>query len=898
MRKQRSLTSRPFALSLSLCCIIATVSAAIAVAPSGGVASAQGMAMVGTRALPPAAAKDLGSTPAMDRIRVDVALKPRDPAALSTFASAVSTPGSALYRHYLAKGQFASVFGPTPAAIAAVRSTLIARGLPVGGVSGSGLLLSMTATPRQIQSAFGATMHAFRLASGRVVEANVSAPFLPARIAPLVEGVVGLDGFFTYRPASLQPVKSPHHVVPTARRLIKGQPVPCSSAVKVGAWSGPNIATAYDMDPFYIAGDFGAGRSIDLFELAPFDDKVIAAYAHCYGMRNPRITIEKVDGGATGAPDGEDEVDIEDTLSLAPKAKIYVYEAKGGDGLDEYGYIAQQDNAKVVSISWGGCESASNTGTYVVENTQFVVMEVQGQSVFASSGDKGSPGYCGGPPSFPVLNTQDPTSLPYVTGVGGTNLLKTGNPPGTPPTETAWTGSGGGISSIWAMPSWQLQSTPGVLNSYSQGALCGEPSGQYCREVPDVSANAGIGYDVYVSTAHSGNQWQSIGGTSLAAPTWAAITLLTDDSTSTCRAHPVGFLNPALYKLAVSTPADFNDITTGNNADGLPAANGAYPATVGYDMASGLGTPAAANLAQSLCRASLWSPSTMMANTTSYGPISIAANGPLLYAAFNAVAGYGTKVIHAMTYDGYHWSASAPVSSQGNWYGAVSAPTMAVEDGHPVLVWTDSYSGNVEVMSSSSAGFAWGKPVVIGQRLAKSSMSPAVAEADGNLFVVYKGKTNDNLYWSFDSGGTWSKPAQLPGADTPYAPSIVYSPNSLAFVVAWTTKSHQLERAYLTIFGQARPAVKIPFQSNAGPALSVLGSRLYIAWKGIKPNDVFYSSSSLATLKYWSSPQAVPGATTNVTPSLSSGGATLYAAWTNFHSARPFFTASDQPQAP
>jgi subtilase family serine protease len=887
MIRALSLASRPFALSL--CCIIAMVSAAVGVAPAGGVAAAQRMAAVGTRVSPPAGARDLGPARGTRRIRVDVALKPRDPAALSAFVGAVSTPGSALYRHYLAQGQFASVFAPTPAAIAAVRSTLIARGLDVGSVSSDGLVLSMTATAGQIQSAFGATMHVFRLASGRVVEANVSAPVLPARIAPLVEGVVGLDGFFTYQPASLLPAGRALHIAP-AGRLIKGQPAPCSSAIHAGGATGPNIAAAYDMDPFYNAGDFGAGRSIDLFELGPYDAKVVIAYEHCYHAHTP-IRNVPVDGGATGPPRGEDEVDIEDIMSLAPKAKIFVYESTPSNGLDQLIRIAGADNAKVVSISWLGCENTSNKSFYASQNDEFKVMAAQGQSVFVASGDHGSE--CYSPPSSPVLNVGDPPAQPDVTAVGGTVLKYLGNPPGTAPTESAWSAGGGGISSVWRMQPWQLQSTPGVINSYSTGSLCGAPSGQYCRELPDVSANAGVGYDMYVSSS-TGNVWKGVAGTSLASPTWAAITILTDDSTNACRAHPVGFLNPALYRLAVSTPADFNDITTGTNDNGNPAANGAYPATKGYDMATGLGTPAAANLAQSLCGASLWTPPAAVSTAVSYGAISIAASGPLLYAAFDE----SNHVMYAMTYDGFQWSAPAPVAVGGFWLQALFPPTMAVVSGHPVLVWTDVSSGKVEVSTSNTAGLAWSKPVVIAQGVAKSSATPAVAVANGALFVVYKGKTNDKLYYSFNSGRGWSKQAQMKGAVTPYAPSIVFPPSSLALVVAWTTKSRQMARAYLSIFGP-RPPVKIPGHTNAGPALAVLGSRLYVAWKGIKPNDVFYSSASDAqNLRSWTPERTIPGSITKVNPSLTSGGATLYAAWTNPRSAHPLFSASDQPQLP
>jgi hypothetical protein len=94
--------------------------------------------------------------------------------------------------------------------------------------------------------------------------------------------------------------------------------------------------------------------------------------------------------------------------------------------------------------------------------------------------------------------------------------------------------------------------------------------------------------------------WQGIGGTSVAAPTWAAMIALTN-SLPQCHGIPIGFANPALYEAAASAYAtDFNDVTSGNND--LTGLNGSqFPAAVGYDMASGLGTPNAAALGPALC---------------------------------------------------------------------------------------------------------------------------------------------------------------------------------------------------------------------------------------------------------------------------------------------------------
>ena len=127
---------------------------------------------------------------------------------------------------------------------------------------------------------------------------------------------------------------------------------------------------------------------------------------------------------------------------------------------------------------------------------------------------------------------------------------------------------------------------------------CGAAVGSYCREVPDVSADADP-YTGYVID-YDGS-WTGIGGTSAAAPLWAAFMALTDASSS-CGGKPVGFANPALYGVAggASYTSAFQDITVGNN-DYTESNSGLYPAGAGYDMASGLGTPDAAVLAPLLC---------------------------------------------------------------------------------------------------------------------------------------------------------------------------------------------------------------------------------------------------------------------------------------------------------
>jgi hypothetical protein len=161
------------------------------------------------------------------------------------------------------------------------------------------------------------------------------------------------------------------------------------------------------------------------------------------------------------------------------------------------------------------------------------------------------------------------------------------------------------------MPGYQRNAAPSlhVIGPGSTGGTCASSNG-WCREVPDVSADADptTGYIIYWNgqggDPTSPQGWQAVGGTSAAAPLWAAL-LADADSSSACHGSAVGFADPALYSAASSAYGNyFNDVTSGNN-DFTGTNGGLYPAGPGYDMASGLGTPKAGALAAALCANSL-----------------------------------------------------------------------------------------------------------------------------------------------------------------------------------------------------------------------------------------------------------------------------------------------------
>ena len=146
----------------------------------------------------------LGGLSGKTVLHVDVELSPRDPAGLASFATAVSTPGNALYHHYLARGQLASRFGPTADAVTTVTNELHADGLTVGPISSNHQTIHVTASAARLAKAFSTSFETYRLSTGRIAYANTEAPLFSASAAPAVQGVIGLDNLSLPRPVGLE----------------------------------------------------------------------------------------------------------------------------------------------------------------------------------------------------------------------------------------------------------------------------------------------------------------------------------------------------------------------------------------------------------------------------------------------------------------------------------------------------------------------------------------------------------------------------------------------------------------------------------------------------------------------------------------------------------------------
>jgi subtilase family serine protease len=572
------------------------------------------------------------------RLRLTVTLKPRDPAALAAYATAVSTPGSPSYHHYLSPDQFGRRFGATAAQLRTIRGAFARHGLRLGDASAGRLSIPLAADVSTIERGLDVQLRRVREPGGRAVVAATRAPAIAAGAATGVQSIVGLDSSSAPQPLTrrarhpgllAQPLDSAAATQPTgtSTATTAAGPQPCSAATTAagqnGGYTDNQLATAYGFTDLYRAGDDGAGTTVAVYELQPDSPSDISAFESCYGINTP-ISYVSVDGGAGhGAGSDEAAFDIENLIGFAPGAKVLVYQgpnaqtgAPGSGPYDTFAAIINQDRAQIVSVSWGGCEAQLGRADARAENTLFQQAAVQGQSIVAADGDNGAQDCASrSGPDYNQLSVDDPAAQPYVTGVGGTTLQ------GLSPEvyETAWNSkhdsagpstmagsTGGGVSSFWPMPPAQLRAAKslGVLSSLASSSHCGHSHG-YCREVPDVSIDADptTGYVVYWNGAGTvvgaAAGWQVLGGTSGGAPVWAALLALADSSPA-CAGKPIGYANPALYRAASSSYArDFHDVMQGNNDFGVTTQG--FSATRGYDLATGLGTPDATRLVASLC---------------------------------------------------------------------------------------------------------------------------------------------------------------------------------------------------------------------------------------------------------------------------------------------------------
>ena len=528
---------------------------------------------------PPAGAADQGPLAGTQALQLSVVLPPSNSDTMQEILSQLYDPHSDLFHKWLAPGQFVQEFAPSTSEINTVTSWL--HGVGLTDTSASDFSVDVTASAANVASALGTSFERYQTSSGHKGYLSMQVPLIPQSLAGgEISAILGLNTVTTFQ----SQIDSESSIASKTQGALQPDADGLTACAAAQAAAGPgyytldSLGAAYGIGSLLANGQSGQSETIGLYELASSSSFDVSQYKSCFGLTNPFSTVNVDGGGGTVGGTGTEEADadIEQAATQAPNATLISYEGpnSGSGPYDTWNQIVSSDTAQIVSTSWGLCEPLAESDDFVSSfSTLFVQAAAQGQTVLSASGDGGSEG-CDSADKSTALEVTYPASDPSMTGVGGTNLLGPGD-------EVGWIDSGGGISRYQADPSWQ----PVDWHWTSPG----NPCGLNCRQVPDISANAGVGMVIY-----QGGSWTVVGGTSLAAPMIAGLVADRNDGCSASTGDFAPLLNGAnaqgLYGTALT------DITSGNN-DATDTYDGAdYPASVGYDVVTGLGSPLAAGL--------------------------------------------------------------------------------------------------------------------------------------------------------------------------------------------------------------------------------------------------------------------------------------------------------------
>ncbi|MGQ0735880.1 MAG: S53 family peptidase [Acidobacteriota bacterium] len=542
----------------------------------------------------PPGARPAGAKPdPRERMRVTVVLRSRSPEAETAAALASIATQLPHERRALSRREFEKQYGASPADLELVKSFARLNGLRVVEASAARRCVVLSGTLAAVGRAFRTTFAGYEDDSGSY-RSHTGPISLPADIAGVIDAVLGLDD---------RPLLQRHGVV-AGRPSLPGE-------------DPRAVARAYAFPP----GLDGRGQTVAIIELGggfhPADLKNSLAWR---GLRHPAVRVRRIDrsrnrpappqdlrfvldrlglpasksgpasrgprravetrtlkksksyrqtSGATISREDaqwamwtiEATMDIELIASLANGAALEVYFAPGTAHGQYHALTAALDspqNPSVISCSFGSCEDQLPPAYLRVMDRTLRLAALKGVTVCVSSGDKGADVQDGRP------RVHFPASSPHVLACGGTHLDS------APPFgEIAWEEpgmpalkSGGGVSGFFAEPSWQ--STAQVQRK----------TGRSGRGVPDVAAKADLktGYGIVVD-----GTCFPMGGTSAAAPLWAALVARLNQKLGT----PIGYLTPLLY-----TPqfrGATRDITRGTN--------GVFRASRGWDACTGWGSP-------------------------------------------------------------------------------------------------------------------------------------------------------------------------------------------------------------------------------------------------------------------------------------------------------------------
>lgn len=549
-------------------------------------------------------------------IEFNIYLPVKNRAAVEALLDQLHTPGSPAYHHWLTPAQFNTQFGPSASLVNAITQELSAKGVHV--VQTHTHNLTVSATAGAVNAAFGTTLAMATLPAGGSIIAAMSPLKLTPNLAAAGAQISAFSGTVHMSTTAVKSALAPNPAIGPANR----------SSPTGGYWFD-DLKQAYSYPSFRVLN--GTGSTIGILMTPNFNPPDMKLYFQHEAIKAPSISTINVEGGAPYNPNeaAETHIDITHSGGMAPRASIILYNMP--DLVDDSILAAltdidEQNLVDVVNMSFGGPEAGYTapynggnnlSGMIGIFDDYFAEGNAQGITFVAASGDWGgkdipAPACFSANPPNPcgamMVGVGIPAASPHVTAVGGTNLVTTYSPPslnsayvrenasadalafdifyGTSATGAVW-GSGGGISSYFAKPSYQ--------NQVSQQYL--PPTAKKWRTIPDVSLEMGgcpggtLYYEIngvcppdrsYDLTPLSGSFYGFV-GTSLSSPDFVGLLALKIQS----EGSRLGNENYDIYALAAaqengSPNTVFRQDITGNN--------GVYKTYPGYNMVLGNGT--------------------------------------------------------------------------------------------------------------------------------------------------------------------------------------------------------------------------------------------------------------------------------------------------------------------
>jgi Pro-kumamolisin, activation domain len=643
------------------------------------------------------AANDRGELPGTQSITRMTLLLQRSAAqetALAQLLAEQQDPKSPNYHAWLTPQQFGERFGPSDSDIQTLRSWLSSQGFSNLRITNGKTLITFDGTAGQVRNAFHTGIHRLSV-KGREHFANMQEPEIPEALAPVIAGVFGLHNF--------HPQSQVKRFGKFQRNMKTGEITPLFTYTNVSGGTFYGVGPADFKAIYNVPSTLdGTGVSIAVVGQSNINLQDVADFRSIFGLsaNQPTVILNGPDPGLVSGDEGESDLDVELAGAIAPNASIKLVTTQsaftdGVSGVDASAvYIVDNNIAAIVSESYGACESALGTAGNQFYQLLWQQAAAQGITVVVSAGDNGSAG-CDDPSQSSAtrgIAVSGIASTPYNVSMGGTDFNQagqqttywntcSGTPCSTIPAlsakgyipEMVWNDScaatgatgcdsvssssasavvvagSGGPSAVYARPAWQSNAITGMPTDnhrdtpdVSLFSADGLNNSFYivCQSDQDIAGDTGCNLTKFVSSTNGPlHDFQGVGGTSAAAPTFAGIMALINQKTG----QRQGNANPSLYALGkteafascdssqgtsgkpTNTTCVFNDITGTTSKDGLtPTLNNSVPCTgastncsktssggfgvltsgggpaftagLGYDLATGLGTPNVANL--------------------------------------------------------------------------------------------------------------------------------------------------------------------------------------------------------------------------------------------------------------------------------------------------------------